>query len=147
MARLKDRPDVEFFAVLAMIGRLADQRLERAAPEGLSLAGLNVLNHLAARSGAPTPQELARTFRLSKAAITNTLQRLEREDLIRVVVDPTDARRKRISLSDDGLQAQREALAAVRPKLEALRAAFDAREFEAALPFLRRLIGWLEAEA
>jgi DNA-binding MarR family transcriptional regulator len=147
MARLRDRPDVEFFASLAMIGRLADQRLERASPEGLSLAGLTVLNQLAGRSTAPSPQELARALRLSKAAITNTLQRLERESLITVAADPDDGRRKRVALSAGGLSAQRTALASIRPRLEALRAAFDPADFEAALPLLRRLLGWLEAEA
>jgi hypothetical protein len=34
-------------------------------------------------------------------------------------------------------------MAAARPRLEALRAAFDAAEFETALPFLRRLRAWL----
>ena len=71
MARLKDRPDVEFFACLAAVGRLADQRLERAAPQGLSLASLNVLNHLALWGGEPSPNELAQVFQLSKPAMTN----------------------------------------------------------------------------
>ena len=68
MARLKDRPDVEFFASLAAVARLADQRLERAAQ------------------------------------------------------------------------------VALRPRLDALRTAFEPAAFEAALPFLRRLRAWLEAD-
>jgi DNA-binding MarR family transcriptional regulator len=145
MARLKDRPDVEFFACLTAIGRLADQRLERATPEGLSLASLSVLNHLAQWGGAPTPNELSQVFQLSKPAMTNTLQRLAAQGFVGVTADPGDGRRKRVALTDAGLAAQRAAVAGVRPKLEALRVAFEPRDFEAALPFLRRLRAWLDA--
>jgi DNA-binding MarR family transcriptional regulator len=145
MARLKDRPDVEFFACLTAIGRLADQRLDRATPEGLSLASLSVLNHLALWGGAPTPNDLAQVFQLSKPAMTNTLQRLAARGFVDVTPDPDDGRRKHVALTDAGLAAQRAAVAGVRPKLEALRGAFEPRDFEAALPFLRRLRTWLDA--
>ncbi|HUO11201.1 MAG TPA: MarR family transcriptional regulator [Caulobacteraceae bacterium] len=145
MARLKDRPDVEFFACVTAIGRLADQRLERAAPDGLSLASLSVLNHLAQWGGTPTPNELAQAFQLSKPAMTNTLQRLQGLGFIEIAADPDDGRRKRIALTESGLSAQRAALLSIRPKLEALRDAFGASDFEAALPLLRRLRAWLDA--
>ena len=132
MARLKDRPDVEFFASLAAVARLADQRLERAAPAGLSLAGLGVLGRLAL--GA------------SKAAMTHTLQRLESRGLVAVTQDPDDGRRKQVRLTSAGLAAQRAAQVALRPRLDALRTAFEPAAFEAALPFLRRLRAWLEAD-
>jgi DNA-binding MarR family transcriptional regulator len=145
MARLRDRPDVEFFACLTAIGRLADQRLERATPEGLSLAGLTVLNHLVQSTGAPTPNELAQAFQISKPAMTNTLQKLEARDLVAVSADPDDGRRKRVALTEAGLAAQRAAVLGVRPTLEALRQAFGPDDFGAALPLLRRLRGWLDA--
>lgn len=145
MARLKDRPDVEFFACLSAIGRLADQRLERATPEGLSLASLSVLNHLAQWGGAPAPNELAQVFQLSKPAMTNTLRRLEAAGFVEITSDPEDGRRKRVALTGAGLAVQREAVGGVRPKLEALRQAFEPHDFEAVLPFLRRLRAWLRA--
>ena len=92
MARLKDRPDVEFFACLTAIARLADQRLERATPEGLSLAGLGVLGRLALGDGA-TPLALSRALGVSKAAMTHTVQRLESRGLVAVSEDPVDGRR------------------------------------------------------
>ncbi len=145
MARAKDRPDVEFFACLTAIGRLADQRLERATPEGLSLAGLTVLNHLAQWGGAPTPNELAQAFQLTKPTMTNTLQRLEAQAYVAITADKDDGRRKRVALTDEGLKAQRAAVAQVRPKLEAMRDAFAPTDFDAVLPFLRRLRAWLDA--
>src|SRR5215472_14102606 len=145
MARLKDRPDVEFFACLAAVNRLADQRLERATPAGLSLAGLAVLNRLAL-GGTETPLGLARGLGVSKATMTHTLQRLEAARLVRLAADPDDGRRKKVAATDTGLAAQQAALVALRPKLGALRAAFEPNSFEAALPFLRQLRAWLEAE-
>lgn len=146
MARLKERPDVEFFACLAAVSRLADRRLERATPTGLSLAGLAVLNRLALDDGADTPLGLARRLGASKATMTHTLQRLEAARLVALAADPDDGRRKRVALTDAGLAAQRAALTALRPRLDALRAAFEPAAFDAALPFLRRLRTWLEAD-
>ena len=145
MARLRERPDVEFFACLATVSRLADQRLERATPDGLSLAGLAVLNRLALGDGPATPLGLARGLGVSKATMTHTLQRLQAARLVSLTADRADGRRKQVAATEAGRAAQRAALVAVRPKLEALRAAFEPASFEAALPFLRRLRSWLEA--
>jgi len=144
MARVKQRADVELFALIAAIGRLADRCLERALPLGLSLAGLSVLDRLALEDSL-MPNDLARSAGVSRAAMTHTLQRLEADGLIAVADDADDGRRKRISLTAEGAAAQRAALAAIRPKLEELRAAFEPAEFEAPLPFLRRLAAWLAA--
>ncbi len=146
MPRLKDRPDVEFFALVAAIGRLADRRLERAAADGLSPAGLGVLNRVAHAPAPPGPNDLAQALRLSKPAITHTLQRLEAAGLVALAPDPQDGRRKRVALTAAGLAAHRAALEGLRPPLAALRAAFGPDDFAAALPFLRRLAHWLGQE-
>ena len=147
MARLKERPDVEFFASLAAIARLYDQRLESASPPELSSAGLGVLGQLAQWPGAPAPQDLARALRLSKSALTSSLQRLERAGYVAVAGDPADGRRKRVSITESGLAVLRDAVIALRPEQVALRAHFETAEFEAALPLLRRLLRWLEPAA
>lgn len=145
MAALRERPDVAFFARIAAIERLAGQRLERALDDGLSSAGLAVLERLAGASTPPTPLELAAALRLSKPAMTHTLQRLEARGLISLAPDAADGRMKRVALTEAGIAARRTALAAVRPRIEAVRQAFDAAEFAAALPFLERLAAWLAA--
>lgn len=144
MAHVRERADVELFALAAAIAHLAAHRLEHALPDRLSLAGLGVLNRLALADSS-SPNYLASAEGVSKAAMTNTLQRLEAAGLIAVAADPADGRRKRISLTAAGAEAQRAALARVRPRLESLRAAFAPEDFEAALPFLRRLRDWLAA--
>ena len=144
MARPKERPDVEFFAQVAVVGQRANLRLERALPQALSMAGFGVLSHLALWGGEPSPNELAKAFLVTKGAMTNTLQRLEAQGYIRVSGDAADGRRKRVALTATGRDAYQAALAAVRPQIEALRGAFEPAEFEAALPFLRRLRTWLD---
>jgi DNA-binding MarR family transcriptional regulator len=143
MAAPRGRADVAFFAEIDRIQRLAAQRLERALPESLSATGLEVLNRLAITAQPPTPQTLSRALRLSKAAMTHTLQKLERQGLVTMTTDPSDARRKQVTLTEPGVAAHRAAIAAIRPRIETIREAFGAHEFEGALPFLVRLSAWL----
>ena len=143
MATPRERPDVELLAEVGAVAQLAAARLERALPSGMSAASFETLNALAAQAGPSAPLGLARSLGVSKAAMTNTLQRLEAAGWAAVAADPHDGRRKQVTLTPDGVAARRAALVAVRPQLEALRAGFEAWEFEAALPFLRRLSAWL----
>jgi DNA-binding MarR family transcriptional regulator len=145
MAEARERADVVFFARIGAIDRLATQRLERALPDGLSAAGLAVLSRLALGGEAPTPQRLASALQLSKPAMTHTLQRLAGAGLVAIAGDPADRRRKRVTLTAAGAAALRTAAARVRPKLDEVRAAFGAAQFEAALPLLERLSAWLAA--
>jgi len=145
MPELRERADVAFFARVAAIERLASQRLDRALGDGLSAAGLAVLERLASAPSPPTPRQLAVALRVSKPAITHTLQRLEARGLIALGADAADGRSKRVEITAAGLTARRAALDAVRPRIEAVRQAFDAAEFAAAVPFLDRLAAWLAA--
>jgi DNA-binding MarR family transcriptional regulator len=145
MADARERPDVAFFARIAAIERLAGLRVERALSDSLSSAGLAVLERLAIAPTPPSPLELAAALRLSKPAMTHTLQRLEQRDLVAIAADAADGRMKRVTITPAGLDVRREALVAVRPRIEAVRAAFDVAEFAAALPFLERMAAWLAA--
>ena len=141
---LKDRPDVRFFIEVGQIDQLARQRVERALPEGLSAASFSVLNRFAARGGIASPAELAAAFQVTKGAMTNTLQRLEEQGLIKVVTDPDDGRRKQVTLSEAGARRHQECLTTLKPALDRLRSAFPEADFEAALPFLGALRAWLD---
>jgi DNA-binding MarR family transcriptional regulator len=143
VAELRERPDVAFFARIATIERLAGQRLERALQGGLSAAGLAVLERLAIAPAPPTPLSLALASRVSKPAMSHTLQRLESCGFVSITTDMADGRMRRVAITDAGAEARRAAIAAVRPRIEAVRQAFDPAEFAAALPFLTRLANWL----
>lgn len=138
------RPDVQLFTEVGAIERLAVTRMERVLPEGMSHAQFSVLGRLAVRDEVETPAELARAFLVTKGAMTNTLQRLEAQGYVVIGADERDGRRKRVAATPAGLAAHDHALAALRPMMNGLRGAFDEADFDAVLPFLGALRGWLE---
>ena len=141
--RRSHRPDVEVFAEIGIIDQLATTRIDRLLPDSLTSAQFSVLTHLAVHGREETPASLADIFLVTKGAMTNTLQRLEGRDLISVTGDPTDARRKKVSITEEGHKAYNACVAALRPMMESMREAFTQDEFQDALPFLNALRVWL----
>lgn len=141
--RRSHRPDVEVFAEIGIIDQLATTRIDRLLPDSLTSAQFSVLNHLAVHGREETPASLADIFLVTKGAMTNTLQRLESRDYISVTGDPTDARRKKVSITPEGHKAYDACVAALRPMMESMREAFTQDEFQDALPFLNALRVWL----
>lgn len=142
-----DRPVA--FQVLNEIGiisQLAGNLLERRLPDGLRLAQFGVLNHFVRLGGEQSPVELARAFQVTKGAMTNTLQRLESRGYVDVRPDPRDGRAKLVSLTEAGRRAHAEAIGSVSPALAALGKAIPDDRFAEALPFLRELRAYLDAE-
>ncbi len=129
----------QLFNEVGIIEQLARTQLERVLPDGLKAPQFGVLNHFVRLGGPRNPAELARSFQVTKGAMTNTLQRLEARGLITVAADPKDGRGKLVDITDEGRRVREEAVAAVTPLVNELSESFDDREFDAALPFLRRL--------
>jgi DNA-binding MarR family transcriptional regulator len=140
----RSRADVQVFAEIGAIGQLARNRIERSLPNGMSQAQFDVLVHLARRDREESPAALAATFRLTKGAITNTLQRLAAQGFVRVTGDEADGRRKRVALTRAGQAAMNAAIVATRPLMEELRARFTEAQCEAVLPFLAAVREWLD---
>ena len=138
---------MQLFAEIGVIDRLAATRMERALPHAMSQAQFQVLTRLALAAGPQTPTSLARAFHVTKGAMTNTLQRTVARGWVGIEGDEADGRRKQAQITPAGLAVLDEAVAALRPMTEDLRGAFDDAAFEAALPFLRALRGWLNAAA
>lgn len=140
----KERPDVQIFTEIAAISQLVSNRLERVLPDGLSHAQFVVLRRFANQGGISTPAELARHFQVTKGAMTNTLQRLEAQGFVTVEADPSDGRRKLVTITPKGVAAHDVAIRAMRPMMDSLRSAFTDAEFAEALPFLTALRVWLD---
>lgn len=140
----KDRPDVRVMTEINIIAQLSNARLERNLPDGMSAAQFSVLSHFMRRGGVESPAQLAKAFQVTKGAMTNTLQRLEAQGFVTIVGDQADGRRKLVTLTQVGARAFDAGIAALRPQLEAMRAAFTDDEFKAALPFLQALRVWLD---
>ena len=78
-------------------------RLEAALePTGLSLAKLGALRHLA-EANEPLPLgQLAERIACVKSNVTQLVDRLEADQLVRRVPDPTDRRSVRAEITDEG---------------------------------------------
>jgi DNA-binding MarR family transcriptional regulator len=90
------------FAVIHVAGMIQD-RLEAAlAPTGLSLAKLGALRHLA-EANEPLPLgQLAERIACVKSNVTQLVDRLEADQLVRRVPDPSDRRSVRAEITDEG---------------------------------------------
>jgi DNA-binding MarR family transcriptional regulator len=127
------------FSELFMADQLARGRVSKALPKGMELSHFSVLNHLARTQGEKSPAQLARTFHVTRGAMTNTLARLEWAGHVHIRPDWDDARRKFVSISPAGRAAYDAALAAIAPMLaDVVRRTGEAR-VRMALPVLREL--------
>ena len=102
------QPHDLLLTVMQAAGIIQD-RLEAAlAPTGLSLAKLGALRHLA-EANEPLPLgQLAERIACVKSNVTQLVDRLEADDLVRRVPDPSDRRSVRAEITPDG-QARYEA--------------------------------------
>lgn len=127
------------FSELFMADQLARAHVSKALPRGMELSHFGVLNHLARVSDERTPAQLAKTFHVTRGAMTNTLAKLEWAGHIHIRPDWDDARRKFVSLSPAGRAARDAALQSIAPVLREVVAALGAERVRAVLPVLREL--------
>ena len=135
--------ETPLFALLNEIGiieQLARNRFERAQADGLRLPQFTVLNHLVRLGDGRGPAQIARAFEVTKATMTNTLQRLEARGFIRLDPDPADARAKRVMLTQAGRARREQAIAAVLADLGGIGAAMDVASVLPALRGLRQAL-------
>ncbi len=135
---------LQAFTEIGIIHQLAIARLEQILPAEMSAAQFGVLTHFMRRGGQATPAALASAFQVTRGAMTNTLQRLEAQGLIKVVPDAKDGRSKQVSLTPEGHAAYVDIAQRLGPRNAALLAAFSEADMLAILPTLRRLRMWLD---
>ena len=103
------------------------------------LSHFAVLNHLANLQDERTPAQLAKSFHVTKGAMTNTLAKLEAAGHIHVRPDWDDARRKLVTVSPSGRSARDGALQAITPVIEETVTSIGGDKVRAILPVLREL--------
>ena len=93
---------------------MIQDRLEAAlAPSGLSLAKLGALRHLA-EANEPLPLgQLAERIACVKSNVTQLVDRLEADELVRRVPDPSDRRSVRAEITDEGRNRYEQGLQAL----------------------------------
>ena len=134
----------ELFNEIGIINQLASNRFERALPEGLTTAQFSVLNHFVRLGGERSPKRLAGAFQVTKGAMTNTLSKLEKKGLIRVVPDPTDGRAKVVSITPEGVALRHRAIAEATRAMADLQSVVSSEQAQAMLPALREIRAYLD---
>ena len=137
-----ERPDelaIALFGELFTADQLARNRISKALPRGMELSHFSVLNHLARVNDERTPAQLARTFHVTRGAMTNTLAKLEWAGHVHIRPDWDDARRKFVAISPSGRAARDAAVASVAPLIAEVVADLGAERVRAVLPVLREL--------
>ena len=135
---------VPLFGEILALDQLVRNRLAKVLPKGMELSHFSVLNQLSHTKTERTPAQIAKSFRVTRGAMTNTLNKLELSGYIHVRPDWEDARRKMVSISPAGLVARNNALAAVTPIIEDLARDMGEERLKAIVPILRELRQKLE---
>ena len=130
---------VLLFSEILTVDQLARMNVAKALPKGMELSHFSVLNHLAHVGGEKTPAQLAKTFHLTRGAMTNTLGKLEWAGWVHIRPDWDDARRKLVSISPTGIAARDAALAAITPVIAEVVEQIGAEKVRQALPVLREM--------
>jgi DNA-binding MarR family transcriptional regulator len=145
---MKSASPALIFGVLNEIGiidQLASAAAERAmAKAGINLAQFTVLNHFLRLGDEKTPLELAKAFQVTKAAMTNTVQRLEEKKLVRVQSHPNDGRSKLVYITAAGKKAHAQALQELTPSMQVLEQALGPAVFKELIGPLQTLRQWLD---
>ena len=128
-----------------MADQLARSRLSKALPKGMELSHFSVLNHLAHSGAERTPAQLAKSFHVTRGAMTNTLTKLEAAGNVHIRPDWDDARRKLVTISRAGRLARDTALDSIAPSISEVVKDLGVQRVKAALPILRELRLKLEA--
>lgn len=137
MSETSDSLSAALFSEIFMADQLARNRLSKALPKGMELSHFAVLNHLARTSEEKSPAQLARTFHVTRGAMTNTLNKLQWAGHVHIRPDWDDARRKFVAISPAGRAARDAAIAAIAPIIAEVVDAIGAEEVRSALPVLR----------
>lgn len=135
---------VALFSEILTNEQLIRNRLSRVLPKGMEISHFSVLNHLARAGDERSPAQLAKSFHVTRGAMTNTLSKLEWAGYVHIRPDWDDARRKMVAISPSGRQARDAAIAAITPMVSELIRDLGEDKVRASLPVLRELRSKLE---
>ena len=136
---LNDPLAVSLFSEISTIDHLLKLRLTKMLPLGMEPSHFAILNHFSLIDGEKTPAQLAKSFNVTKGAITNTLNKLSQMGYIHIRPDWEDGRRKMVSISQAGKNARDEAVSSIEPLISNLMDVISPEKAKSAIPFLREL--------
>ena len=102
---LRDSPDVCVCSVLRKTSRAVTQMYEKILePSGLTITQFSVLAALYYTRGIPM-KKLAQRLVVDRTTLTRNLSPLEQRKLVAFEDDPKDLRTRKVSLTEEGLEA------------------------------------------
>ena len=136
---------ISMFSEILTVDQLLRNSLAKVLPKGMELSHFAVLNQLANIGTERSPAQLAKSFHVTRGAMTNTLAKLEMAGYVHIRPDWEDARRKFVAISPAGQQARTTALASVSPIVSGLIDDIGSDKVKLVLPILRELRQRLES--
>jgi DNA-binding MarR family transcriptional regulator len=131
---------------LAHAAQEVESRVEHALEEGgLSLAKMKLLRHLSSAKEAMPLGELAEKNACVKSNVTQLMDRMEGEGLVRRVPDPDDRRSVRAQITPEGRRKYEAAAKRLAVAETEVMATFTAAERQQLIEFLERLRGVVPA--
>ena len=130
---------VTLFSEILTNEQLIRSKLSKVLPKGMEISHFSVLNHLARAGAERSPAQLAKSFHVTRGAMTNTLSKLEWAGYVHIRPDWDDARRKMVAISPAGQRARDAALSAITPVISDLVSELGEDRVRATLPVLREL--------
>ena len=130
---------ISLFSEILTLDQLLRSKIAKGLPKGMELSHFSLLNHLAHIGTERTPADLAKSFNLTRGAISNTLAKLEWAGYVHIRPDWDEARRKQVVISPSGRTARDYAFAQIGPILAAATEASGTEDLKNILPALRRL--------
>lgn len=127
------------FSEILMADQLIRNRLSKVLPKGMEVSHFSVLNTLASSTDERTPAQLAKTFSITRGAMTNTLRKLEWAGYVHIRPDWEDARSKMVGISPSGRAAHSAAIDAIAPFISSIVEDLGADSVKETLPILRQL--------
>lgn len=138
---------IQLFSELLLLDQFLRNRITKILPEGVELSQFLVLLHLAASGTEIGPARLASSFNVTRGAMSNTLGRLERNGQIQVRGDTVDARRKFVTISEQGQQTLDYVVGEIHPRFKDILAKYQRSEISNCLALLSDLRHSLESHA
>jgi DNA-binding MarR family transcriptional regulator len=135
----------QLFNEIGILEQLSRTLLQAQLPDGMHVTHFAVLNHLIRVQDGQTPVELANAFQVAKTTMTHTLAGLDKAGLIVMRPNESDARSKRIWITDKGREFRLNAIRALEPEMSDLSRSFDEARVKALLPALSDLRKTLDA--
>ena len=108
----------QIFTEIGIIHQLAKTAVEGSMPDKLRWSHFVVLSHFIRRPQEQSPSHLAAAFQVTNAAMTNTLNKMQKWGYITIRPNPKDSRAKLVCLTDAGKNAHQQTLAAISPLVQ-----------------------------